>query len=80
MITRRAADRMLDRFDQALRKCSATNPWRGGSVPSLPLGYASFPVGNYVLFYLPLPNGIDLVRVRSGYMDIEPEDFDVSPD
>lgn len=74
-----AADRMLDRFDQTLRMLS-DQPLAGRERPELAPGLRSFPVGNYVLFYLPLPNGIDLVRVRSGYMDIEPEDFEVSPD
>ena len=35
----------------------------------------SFPAGNYLLFYLPLPGGIDLMRVLSGYMDIGSDDF-----
>nr|WP_148663558.1 type II toxin-antitoxin system RelE/ParE family toxin [Bosea vaviloviae] len=36
----------------------------------------SFPVGNYVLFYRPLADGIELVRVLSGYQDIQPEDVE----
>jgi hypothetical protein len=28
------------------------------------------------LFYPPLPGGIDLVRVLSGYMDIASDDFE----
>jgi toxin ParE1/3/4 len=36
----------------------------------------SFPVGNYLLFYLPLPGGIDLVRMLSGYMDIGSDHFE----
>jgi len=45
-------------------------PKAGRERPELAPGLRSFPVGNYLLFYLPLPAGIDLVRVLSGYMDI----------
>ena len=31
----------------------------------------SFPVGRYVVFYLPCPDGIDIVRVLHGARDIE---------
>ena len=69
-----ASDRMLDRFDRALRMLR-DRPLVGRERPELAPGLRSFPVGNYVLFYLPLPNGVDLVRVRSRYLDIEPDDF-----
>jgi toxin ParE1/3/4 len=70
-----AADRMLDRFERALRTLR-DRPMAGRQRPELAPGLRSFPVGNYILFYLALPNGIDLVRVRSSYLDIEPDDFD----
>jgi toxin ParE1/3/4 len=70
-----AADRMLDRFEQALRMLR-DRPKAGRERPELAPELRSFPLGNYILFYLPLPNGIDLVRVSS-YLDIEPSDFDV---
>jgi toxin ParE1/3/4 len=66
---------VLDRIDRALRMLR-DRPLAGRARPELATGLRSFPVGNYVLFYLPLPNGVDLVRVRSSYLDIEPEDFD----
>ena len=31
----------------------------------------SMPVGRYVIFYLPLPSGIEIVRVLHGARDIE---------
>jgi toxin ParE1/3/4 len=31
----------------------------------------SFPVGQYVIFYLPLPKGVEIVRVLHGARDIE---------
>jgi toxin ParE1/3/4 len=70
-----AADRMLDRFDKTLRMLR-DRPMTGRERPELAPGLRSFPVGKYILFYLPLANGIDLVRVRSGYLDIGPDDFD----
>jgi toxin ParE1/3/4 len=70
-----AADKMLDRFEKALRILH-DRPLAGRERPELAAGLRSFPVGNYILFYLPLPNGIDLVRVRSRYLDIEPDDFE----
>ncbi|SRR5260221_8323830 len=71
-----AADRMLDRIDEVLRMLR-NRPLAGRARPELLPELRSFPVGSYVVFYLPLPNGIDLVRVRSGYLDIGPNDFDI---
>jgi toxin ParE1/3/4 len=71
-----AADRMLDRIDEVLRMLR-DRPLAGRARPELLPELRSFPVGSYVVFYLPLPNGIDLVRVRSGYLDIGPNDFDI---
>jgi toxin ParE1/3/4 len=71
-----AADQMLDRIDEVLRMLR-DRPLAGRERSELAPELRSFPVGSYILFYLPLPNGIDLVRVRSGYMDIGPDDFDI---
>ena len=70
-----AADRMLDRIEGILQMLSE-QPKAGRERPELAPGLRSFPVGNYLLFYLPLPKGIDLVRVLSGYMDIGADDFE----
>lgn len=69
-----AADRLLDRIDEVLRTLSQ-QPMAGRERPELAAALRSFTVGNYVLFYLPVANGIDLVRVLSGYRDITPEYF-----
>ena len=71
-----AADRMLDRIEEVLRMLR-DRPLAGRARPELAPKLRSFPIGSYIVFYLPLPNGIDLVRVRSGYMDIGTDDFDV---
>jgi hypothetical protein len=36
----------------------------------------SYPVGNYIVFYLPRPDGINVVRILNGYLDITAEDMD----
>jgi len=65
---------MLDRIDRVLRMLSE-HPKAGRERPELAPELRSFPVGNYIVYYLPLTNGIDVVRVLSGYLDITPEDF-----
>lgn len=49
------------------------NPLAGRARPELATKLRSFPVGNYVLFYRPLADGIDLTRVLSSYQDIQPD-------
>lgn len=66
----RAADHTIDRFDSALTVLSR-NPQAGRNRPELAPDLRSFPVGNYVLFYRPTTDGIELVRVLSGYRDID---------
>ena len=43
----------------------------GRSRPELGSDIRSMPVGRYVIFYLPLPSGIEIVRVLHGARDIE---------
>jgi toxin ParE1/3/4 len=57
----------IDRHFQAL----ARRPKMGRSRPELAPELRSFPVGQYVIFYLPLPKGVDIVRVLHGARDIE---------
>jgi toxin ParE1/3/4 len=52
------------------------NPMAGRKRPELATEIRSFPVGNYMLFYRAIAAGIELARVRSGYLDIQPEDMD----
>jgi toxin ParE1/3/4 len=35
----------------------------------------SFPVGNYVIFYVPLPDGVEIVRVMHGRQDVDADDM-----
>lgn len=34
-------------------------------------GLQSFPVGKYLIFYMPIRGGIEIVRVLHGMMDID---------
>jgi toxin ParE1/3/4 len=70
-----AADRLLDRIDNVLAMLR-DNPMAGRKRSELAPEIRSFPVGKYVLFYRVITSGIELVRVRSGYLDIQPEDMD----
>ncbi len=71
-----AADGMLDRFEQVLSTL-CQNPLIGRARPELARDIRSFPVGSYVLFYQPRPDGILLVRVLNGYLDITAEHVQV---
>jgi toxin ParE1/3/4 len=55
-----AANWMFDRIEGVLRMLSE-QPKAGREGPELAPELRSLPVGNYLLFYLPLPGGIDLV-------------------
>ncbi|MGY4499466.1 plasmid stabilization system protein ParE [Bradyrhizobium sp. GM24.11] len=35
----------------------------------------SFPVGNYVIFYVPLSDGVEIIRVMHGRQDIGADDM-----
>jgi toxin ParE1/3/4 len=52
------------------------NPLAGRERRELIPGLRSFPVGNYVIFYVPVPDGIEVLRVMSGWQDVEAEDME----
>lgn len=66
-----------DRADAFLRQLAqkmeslARNPFMGRERSELLPKLRSFPVGNYIIFYRPLSDGIDVVRVLPGAMDID---------
>ncbi|QDW36087.1 type II toxin-antitoxin system RelE/ParE family toxin [Bradyrhizobium sp. KBS0727] len=47
----------------------------GRKRPELRSDLRSFPVGNYIIFYVPLPDVIEVVRVMSGLQDIDADDI-----
>jgi toxin ParE1/3/4 len=63
-----------ERFSAAVRqKCRilAENPRLGRARDELRKGLRSFPVGKFLIFYRPLEDGIEVVRVLHGARDIE---------
>jgi toxin ParE1/3/4 len=65
-----AADRWLDRLDRQLRLL-ATQPLMGRARDDLAEGVRSFPMGRYVVYYMPVDEGIDVVRVLHSARDID---------
>ena len=66
------------RADQYLRRLNdvitylAQQPLLGRARPEIPAeGLRSFPSESHVIFYIPLPDGIELIRVLHGSQDIE---------
>jgi toxin ParE1/3/4 len=64
------ADRFLDRIQES---CLALvdYPQIGTKRDELKVGLRSQSVGHYLIFYFPLEDGIDIVRVLHGSRDIE---------
>ena len=51
------------------------NPLAGRERPELQKDLRSFPVGSYVVFYVPLSDGIEVARVMNGRQDIDTDDL-----
>jgi toxin ParE1/3/4 len=49
----------------------ARQPHMGRLRPELATNLRSLPVGKYVIFYVPLPKGVEIIRVLHGARDIE---------
>jgi toxin ParE1/3/4 len=64
-----AAERLLDHLDEKLRLLSEF-PGLGRAREELAESLRSFPVGKYVIFYLPLSDGINVIRVLHGSRNI----------
>lgn len=64
-----AADRLLERIDEKCR-LYATQPEIGSPRPDLGRQVRCFPVGNYVVIYRPLEDGILVLLVIHGARDI----------
>lgn len=65
-----AADRFLDKIEERCRTL-AQFPNLGVSRDELHPGLRSLPVGKYLIFYLIIEGGIEVVRVLPGMMDID---------
>ena len=64
--TKRQISTFFDRFHTL-----AAHPEMGERRPELGADLRSFAVGNYVIIYRPIPRGVEIARVVSGYRDLE---------
>lgn len=64
------ADRFLDRLQE---RCLALAdfPKMGTSRDDLKTGLRSHPCGRYLIFYFPIEDGVDIVRVLHGARDLD---------
>ena len=64
------ADRWIDKLDEKFG-ILATQPLMGRAREELAADLRSFPFGRYVIFYMPVQDGIDVVRVLHSARDVE---------
>jgi len=64
------ADTFIETVDQK-SNALAGRPNMGRLRDELADGLRSFPVGRYVIFYRPIPKGIEIVRVLHGARDLD---------
>ncbi len=65
-----AADRTLDKIEESCRTL-AQFPLMGASREELLPSLRGHTVGSYMIFYLPIEDGIDIVRVLPGMRDMD---------
>jgi toxin ParE1/3/4 len=70
----KAADALLVRIEE-LFDMLAQSPLAGRARHDLAPKLRSFPIGSYVIFYVPVSDGIEVVRVMSGRQDIDADDM-----
>ena len=64
------ADRFLDEIEETSRKLVQFTSM-GRNWDELYPGLKSFPVGKYIIFYLPISGGLEIVRILHGMRDID---------
>jgi toxin ParE1/3/4 len=64
------ADKPIDEIEATCRKLARFRGM-GRNRDELHPGLQSFPVGKYLIFYVPINGGIEIVRVLHGMMDID---------
>lgn len=65
-----SADKFLDEIEETSRKLARFKNM-GRNRDELYPGLQSFPVGKYLIFYMPISGGIEIIRVLHGMMDID---------
>lgn len=61
--------RFLDKIDERL-KVLARHPYGGHARPDLGDTVRSFPIGKYIIFYRPIDDGVQAIRVLHSSRDI----------
>ena len=74
-----AADRLMDVIDERLSRL-ANSPGLGQTREELGTTIRSAPVGSYLLFYRPVENGIEVIRVLHGARNLRRLFRRASPD
>jgi toxin ParE1/3/4 len=64
------ADKQLDEIDEKSHML-AQSPFIGKARDEFGPTIRSFPISNYLLFYQPIEDGIEIIRVLHGARDIE---------
>ncbi len=70
-----AANKQIDRIGEIFEML-VENPLAGRVRLDLGANLRSFPIGNYVIFYVPIPDGVEVVRVMHGRQDIDADDME----
>ena len=65
-----AADRLIRKMDETFQLL-ATNPGMGTKQDQYRPGLRCFPVGNYIIFYRPIDDGIEIYRVLHGARQLD---------
>lgn len=70
----KAADAWLGRIEATFDMLAQT-PLAGRARNDLLGNLRSFPVGSYMIFYVPISDGIEVIRVMSSRQDIDADDM-----
>lgn len=70
----KAADGLIDRIERTFDML-AEQPLAGRARSDLAPRLRSFPVASYVIFYVPVFDGVEVVRVMSGRQDVDADDM-----
>ena len=70
----KAADAWLKRIEDTFDMLAQT-PMAGRARDDLAMNLRSFPVGRYIIFYIPMSDGVEVVRVMNSRQDIDADDM-----
>jgi toxin ParE1/3/4 len=70
----KAADALVDRIERTFDMLADT-PLAGRPRTDLAKNLRCFPVGSYIIFYVPVTDGVEVTRVMNGRQDIDGDDM-----